>query len=126
MRMHFVKIVGCLIVVIIIFKIILLQVMFVIGGLEEKRLLTTNYWNIDQKNALRLYKMCICRQMSAIKTHELFHVVDGDDITYENDGEEHTLQVKSVLVERQRPSVCQIFTEKENVGSMASDRVYSL
>lgn len=60
--------------------------------------------------------------MSAIKTHEIFNVVQGDEITYQNDqGETQTLTVKSLMVERQRPSVCQIFTEKENVGSMARE-----
>lgn len=57
--------------------------------------------------------------MSAIKTHEHFNIVDGDDITYENEEGEHVFQVKSLLVNRQRPSVCQVFAEKENAGSMS-------
>jgi|TARA_B110000908_G_C9897402_1_gene289465 hypothetical protein len=52
----------------------------------------------------------------------MFNIVDGDDITYQNeDGEDQVLQVKSLLVERQKPSVCQIFTEKENAGSMSRE-----
>ena len=57
--------------------------------------------------------------MSAIKTHELFNIVDGDDIVFENDDGEQRFRVKSLMVERQFPSKCQIFAEKENVGSMA-------
>ena len=60
--------------------------------------------------------------MSAIKTHELFNIVQGDDIVFENaEGTEHVLKVKSLMVERQRPSFCQIFTERENAGSMARE-----
>lgn len=58
--------------------------------------------------------------MSAIKTHEQFHIVDGDAIEFSNEEGEHTLQVKSLVVNRQRPSICQIFTEKENTGSLQS------
>ena len=60
--------------------------------------------------------------MSAIKTHELFNIVQGDDIVFQNeDGEDQVLKVKSLMVERQRPSFCQIFTERENAGSMARE-----
>tara|TARA_B000000441_G_C21542336_1_gene232379 strand:- start:180 stop:506 length:327 start_codon:yes stop_codon:yes gene_type:complete len=58
--------------------------------------------------------------MSAIKTHELFHIVDGDEVQLSNDDGEQTLSVKSLVVNRQRPSVCQIFTEAENTGSLQS------
>lgn len=57
--------------------------------------------------------------MSAIKTHQVFNIVDGDDIVFENDDGEHRYKVKSLMVERQFPSKCQIFAEKENVGSLA-------
>lgn len=58
--------------------------------------------------------------MSAIKTHEVFHIVTGDDITFQNEeGVAQILQVKSLMVSRQQPSICQIFTEKENAGSMS-------
>jgi len=60
--------------------------------------------------------------MSAIKTHELFDIVDGDDIVFkDSEGEDQILKVKSLMVERSRPSFCQIFTEKENMGSMARE-----
>jgi len=63
--------------------------------------------------------------MSAMKTHELFHVVNGDDITFSNEEGEHILHVKSLMVSRQQPSVCQIFTEKENTGSLSrATKVY--
>ena len=57
--------------------------------------------------------------MSSIKTHELFNIVSGDHITFENEDGEHILQVKTLLVSRQQPSMCQIFTEKENTGSLS-------
>jgi len=57
--------------------------------------------------------------MSAIKTHELFHIVTGDDITFENEDGQQILQVKTLLVSRQQPSICQLFTEKENTGSLS-------
>jgi hypothetical protein len=105
-------------VAIIIFKLLFV----VVGGLKKKKISMSIYWNIGRKNVRRLFKMYTSLYMSAIKTHEIFNVVQGDDITYENDqGEEQTLTVKSLMVERQRPSVCQIFTEKENVGSMARE-----
>lgn len=56
--------------------------------------------------------------MSAIKTHETFNIVDGDDIVFENEDGEHRFKVKSLMVERQYPTKCQIFAEQENVGSM--------
>jgi len=59
--------------------------------------------------------------MSAIKTHELFNIVEGDKIRFENDEGEHVLHVKSMMVERQRPSICQIFTEKENDSSISRE-----
>lgn len=59
--------------------------------------------------------------MSAIKTHEMFHVVHGDDIQMKTEEEdEKTLQVKSIMISRQQPSICQIFTERENKGSFKS------
>lgn len=58
--------------------------------------------------------------MSAIKTHETFHIVHGDDIEFSNEDGDHTLKAKSLLISRQRPNICQIFTEKENIGSFKS------
>jgi len=58
--------------------------------------------------------------MSAIKTHEQFHIVHGDDIEFTNEEGDHSLRVRSLVVSRQKPSVCQIFTEKENTGSLQS------
>ena len=57
--------------------------------------------------------------MSAIKTHELFEIVTGDDITIENEDGEQVLLVKKLLVSRQQPSICQLFTERENTGSLS-------
>lgn len=56
--------------------------------------------------------------MSAIRTHTLFNIVQGDNITFENDDGEQTLKVKSLLLSRQQPHICQIFTEREAAGSM--------
>jgi len=57
--------------------------------------------------------------MSAIKTHELWNIVNGDDITFENDEGEQTFKVTSMLISRQRPRTCQIFAEQENAGSVS-------
>lgn len=58
--------------------------------------------------------------MSALKTHEVFHVVEGDLLVHPSeDGEEH-VQIKSIMVSRMHPSRCQLFTQKENMGSMSS------
>ena len=63
--------------------------------------------------------------MSAIKTHELWDIVHGDDINISNDQGDYTFKVKSLLVSRQRPKTCQIFTEQENTGSVSMDtKVY--
>tara|TARA_B100001059_G_C17832711_1_gene585774 strand:- start:2080 stop:2403 length:324 start_codon:yes stop_codon:yes gene_type:complete len=59
--------------------------------------------------------------MSQIKTHEMFHIVHADDISFENDDGEHCFQVKSLRVSRQQPSICQLFTAKENAGSMSRE-----
>lgn len=58
--------------------------------------------------------------MSAIKTHEQFQIVTGDNIDYSNEDGEHSLQPTSLVVSRQQPSICQIFTTKENTGSLQS------
>ena len=60
------------------------------------------------------------KHMSAIKTHEMFHIVHGDDIEFSNEDGDHTLQVKTLMISRQHPSICQLFTEKENTGSFKS------
>lgn len=58
--------------------------------------------------------------MSAIKTHETFHILHGDDIEFSNEDGDHTLKAKSLLISRQWPNRCQIFTEEENLGSLQS------
>lgn len=58
--------------------------------------------------------------MSAMKTHELWDIVHGDNITVENEDGEQSMLVKKMLVSRQRPSMCQIFTEGESTGSISS------
>lgn len=64
--------------------------------------------------------------MSAIKTTEQFHIISGDAIEFSNEDGEHSMTVRSLLVDRQRPQVCQIFTEKENTGSLqSSTKVYN-
>jgi hypothetical protein len=65
--------------------------------------------------------------MSAMKTHDLWDIVHGDNITVENEDGEQSMVVKKMLVSRTRPSTCQIFTECESVGSIASSttKVYS-
>lgn len=60
-------------------------------------------------------------QMSAIKTHELWDIVHGDDIIITNESGESTMKVKSILVSRQKPSLCQIFAEQENTGSVSNN-----
>lgn len=64
--------------------------------------------------------------MSQIKTHETFDIVHADDISFENDEGEHCFHVKSLRVSRQQPSLCQLFTEKENTGSLSREtKVYN-
>jgi hypothetical protein len=58
--------------------------------------------------------------MSAIKQHELWDIVHGDDIMYSNESGEQTMKCKRLLVSRQRPSHCQVFAESENTGSISS------
>ncbi len=58
--------------------------------------------------------------MSAIKTTEQFQIVHGDQIEYSNEEGEHSVQPTSLVVSRQKPSICQIFTTKENTGSLQS------
>tara|TARA_B110000091_G_scaffold130897_1_gene140334 strand:- start:6082 stop:6408 length:327 start_codon:yes stop_codon:yes gene_type:complete len=65
--------------------------------------------------------------MSAMKTHELWDIIHGDDITFENEEGQQKMTVKKLLVYRRNPSLCQIFTEGESTGSISSrnTRVYS-
>jgi len=110
-----VKIVCVLTVVIIIFSFILGA-----GRFDGKIQRGINFWHIVVEDDQTLYKPSFSMDdMSAIKTHETFNIVSGDDITFENDEGEHVFHVKSILIERQRPSICQIFAEKENAGSMS-------
>ncbi len=59
--------------------------------------------------------------MSAIKTHDVYHVIQGDEVLVTQDEGETRFAVKSLLLDRQRPSVCQIFTQSENKGSFSSN-----
>lgn len=65
--------------------------------------------------------------MSAMKTHELWDIVHGDVVTVENEDGEQSMIVKKMLVSRQSPSMCQIFTEGESTGSISSSttKVYN-
>lgn len=58
--------------------------------------------------------------MSAIKTHDLFDVVHGDEVVLTFDDNTVTHSVKSIMVDRNKPSFCQLFTEGENTGSLSS------
>jgi hypothetical protein len=64
--------------------------------------------------------MRISEQMSAIKQHELWDIVHGDDIQCSTESGEQTMKCKRLLVSRQRPSQCQVFAESENTGSISS------
>lgn len=57
--------------------------------------------------------------MSALKTHEVFTVIESEEVLCANSDEE-TVQIKSLVVSRTHPSRCQVFTQKENIGSMSS------
>jgi|TARA_B110000211_G_C13532040_1_gene315578 hypothetical protein len=58
--------------------------------------------------------------MSAMKKHQLWDIVHANtEIEYSNEeGDERSLQAKSMLVSRQNPNECQVFCESESVGSM--------
>lgn len=58
--------------------------------------------------------------MSALKTHEYFNVVQGEDLLCPSENGEETVQIKKLVVSRMHPSRCQVFTRKENIGSMSS------
>ena len=58
--------------------------------------------------------------MSAIRTHEFFDIVDGDMIEFENDDGPQSLRVKTIMISRQNPTVCQLFASAENTGSLTS------
>jgi len=58
--------------------------------------------------------------MSAIKRHDMYDVVHGDEVLMKNEDGEIRLKVKSLLVDRQKPTICQIFTSSENTGSLSS------
>ena len=62
-----------------------------------------------------------------MKTHELWDIVHGGNITVENEDGEQSMIVKKMLVSRQSPSMCQIFTEGESTGSISSSttKVYN-
>ena len=63
--------------------------------------------------------MSIHMAMSALKTHEVFTVIDSEEVLCTN-GKDETVQIKSLVVSRMHPSRCQVFTRKENIGSMSS------
>lgn len=80
-----------------------------------------HYLNTAKESDQTLFKYKWMSQMSAIKTHETFQIVHGDDIQCQNEeGEDKQLRVKSLVISRQKPSLCQIFTVKENTGSLQS------
>ena len=58
--------------------------------------------------------------MSAIKTHDLYDVVHGDDILFTSEDETKKLKVRSLVMDRRsdRRDICQIFAETENKGSL--------
>lgn len=58
--------------------------------------------------------------MSAIKTHETFHILAAELVEFSNEDGDHKLKAKSLLVSRQWPNFCQIFAEEENIGSLQS------
>lgn len=59
--------------------------------------------------------------MSNIKRHDMYNVVHGDEVLVKHEEGETLLQVTSVLVDRQHPSICQIFTSVEQKGSLAGN-----
>jgi len=59
--------------------------------------------------------------MSAIKSHDMYDVVHGDEVLMTNEDGEIRLKVKSLIVNRQKPMICQIFTSSENTGSLSSN-----
>jgi len=50
----------------------------------------------------------------------VYSVVTGDDVLLTADDAEKRFKVTSLLVDRQRQSVCQIFAQADSVGSMTS------
>jgi hypothetical protein len=58
--------------------------------------------------------------MSAIKTHDVWDVVHGDNVVIQNEDGSVIHNVKSIMIDRNRPSFCQLFTEGENTGSLSS------
>ena len=73
-------------------------------------------WKATKHYLRRMNKI----NMSAIKTHDVYNVIHGDDLVVAQEGEEKRFKVTSMLLQRDRPSVCQIFTATENTGSLAS------
>lgn len=72
------------------------------------------------KSDQTLFKASGQNKMSAIKTHDVYNVIHGDDLVVAQEGGEKRFKVTSMLLQRDRPSVCQIFTASENTGSLAS------
>jgi len=58
--------------------------------------------------------------MSAIKTHDVWDVVHGDNVVIQNEDGSVMHNVKSIMINRSKPSFCQLFTEGENTGSLSS------
>ncbi len=56
--------------------------------------------------------------MSAIKRHDMYDVVHGDEVLMLSADGEIRLKVKSLLIDRQRPTICQIFTASDSNGSI--------
>ena len=51
----------------------------------------------------------------------MYDVVHGDEVLMTNEAGDIRLKVRSLLVDRQKPTICQIFTASENTGSLSSN-----
>ena len=49
----------------------------------------------------------------------MYDVIHGDEVLMVHEDGETRLKVKSLLIDRQRPSICQIFTAVEHKGSLS-------
>ena len=63
--------------------------------------------------------------MSAIKTHEFWDVVHGEEITAEYDNESRNMRVRKIVVPRQDPQKCQLYMVRtDNTGSIGPAESY--
>lgn len=57
--------------------------------------------------------------MSAIKTHEFWDVVHGEELSLEDENGPKSMRVRKIMVSRQNPSQCQLFMVRtDNSGSI--------